>query len=226
VLCNSFVWMTSRVRGLHRYRRGGRRDSGNGGAGRLRCAAEDALHCSHFGRRDRTEAGLRKLRRMAGRSRPADSPALRSGVKADSSRSQVICPLSSHISDFPKDISVPTYPKSHLELFASHPTRGAYHDRHETRGGMRWTRQRFARDGIVGRASVRERSTASGREMLQRTAKSCGPDAPTLVSSSRSCVGPTGLRQNISVGRRWQKSPVTGESMKETVKTIACGNAG
>src|SRR5712664_262558 len=26
--------------------------------------------------------------------------------------------------------------------------------------------------------------------------------------------------------RRWQKSPVTGESTKETVKTIACGNAG
>ena len=33
---------------------------------------------------------------------------------------QVICPLSSLISDFPKDISVPIYPKSHLEL--SHPT--------------------------------------------------------------------------------------------------------
>ena len=38
---------------------------------------------------------------------------------------------------------------------------------------------------------------ASGREMLQRTAKSCGPDAPTLASSSRSGVGPTGLRQNL-----------------------------
>jgi hypothetical protein len=50
---------------------------------------------------------------------------------------QVICPsgclstgVSSLISDFPKNISVLTYPKSHLELFASHPTRGAYHDRH------------------------------------------------------------------------------------------------
>jgi hypothetical protein len=49
----------------------------------------------------------------------------------------VICPsggsltgLSSLISDFPKDIFVPTYPKSILELFASHPTRGAYRDRH------------------------------------------------------------------------------------------------
>src|SRR6266478_2919643 len=50
---------------------------------------------------------------------------------------QVICPsggfltgLSSLISDFPKNILVPTYPKSLLELFASHPTRGAYRDRH------------------------------------------------------------------------------------------------
>jgi hypothetical protein len=49
----------------------------------------------------------------------------------------LICPsggfltgLSSLISDFPKNISVPTPPKSDLELFASHPTRGAYRDRH------------------------------------------------------------------------------------------------
>src|SRR5258708_39889547 len=41
---------------------------------------------------------------------------------------QVICPsgclLSSLISDFPKDISVPTYPKSRLELSPSRPTEG------------------------------------------------------------------------------------------------------
>src|SRR5712664_23405 len=49
----------------------------------------------------------------------------------------VICPsgalstgVSSLISDFPKNISVPTYPKSILELLPSHPTRGAYRDRH------------------------------------------------------------------------------------------------
>ena len=56
-----------RLRGLDRYRRGGHRDSGNGGAGRLRCADEGALHCSHSGRRDRTQAGLGKLRMIAGR---------------------------------------------------------------------------------------------------------------------------------------------------------------
>jgi hypothetical protein len=46
----------------------------------------------------------------------------------------LICPsggfLSSLISDFPKNISVPNLPKSLLELWLSHPTRGAYHDRH------------------------------------------------------------------------------------------------
>src|SRR5216683_7769872 len=67
---------------------------------------------------------------------------------------QVICPsgglLTGVSSPICKNISVFTYPKSLLELFASHPKRGAYHDRHERRGGMRWTRQRFARDGIAG----------------------------------------------------------------------------
>ena len=82
------------------------------------------------------------------------------------------------------------------------------------------------RDGRAGWRKACERSTASGRQMLLRTAKSCGPDAPTLASSSRSRVGPTGLRQKHIRGRRWQKSPVTEESSKETVKTIACGNVG
>ena len=62
---------------------------------------------------------------------------------------QVICPsgglstgVSSLISDFPKNISVFTHPKSPLSLLPSRPERGAYHDRHGRWGGMRWTRQR------------------------------------------------------------------------------------
>jgi hypothetical protein len=47
----------------------------------------------------------------------------------------------------------------------------------------------------------------------KRTAKSCGPDAPTLASS---------LLDEFST-RGWQESPVTRESTKETVKTIAQG---
>src|SRR3984893_4714401 len=54
----------------------------------------------------------------------------------------VICPpgalltgVSSLISDFPKNISVFTHPKSPLSLLPSRPERGAYHDRHG-----RWVR--------------------------------------------------------------------------------------
>ena len=60
----------------------------------------------------------------------------------------VICPsggfstgLSSLISDFPKNTSVPTYPKSILELSHPVPQRGVSGSS-ETRDGMRWTRQR------------------------------------------------------------------------------------
>jgi hypothetical protein len=62
----------------------------------------------------------------------------------------LILAVSSLISDFPKNISVPHYPKSLLELFASHPTRGAYRDRHG-RG-----------EGCGGRGSVRRAMRAQG----------------------------------------------------------------
>jgi hypothetical protein len=71
-----------------------------------------------------------------------------------SARSAVICPsgsfVSSLISDFPKNISVSIHPKSHLEFFASHPTRGAYRDRHG-RG-----------EGCGGRGSVRRATWLQG----------------------------------------------------------------
>jgi hypothetical protein len=65
-----------------------------------------------------------------------------------------------------KNISVFPNPKS--ELYDSHPVphRGAFRDRHGRWCGMRWTRA-----ALLTRARP------------QRTAKSCGPDAPTLASS-------------------------------------------
>ena len=62
---------------LDGYRRGGHRNSGNSGAGRLRCADEDALHWSHFDRRDRIKAGFGKLRTIAGLGRLDPCPARR-----------------------------------------------------------------------------------------------------------------------------------------------------
>jgi hypothetical protein len=49
-----------------------------------------------------------------------------------------------------------------------------------------------------------------------RTAKSCGSDASTLAFK---------LVRGISLATVTTK-PITGKSTKETVKTIACGNAG
>jgi hypothetical protein len=62
--------------------------------------------------------------------------------------------------------------------------------------GMRWTR-----------------AVSATNDVDPRTAKSRGPDAPTLASSFAKQF----------VRRRWQESPVTGESAEETVKTIAQG---
>src|SRR5258707_3302529 len=92
---------------------------------------------------------------------------------------------------------------------------------------MRWTRQRFARDGIAGLVErlVSDQQHADER-CFARTAKSCGPDAPTLASSSRSCVGPTGLRQNLAPRMTVAKEPGHRGERDISRKTIACGNAG
>src|SRR5438067_9439215 len=57
---------------------------------------------------------------------------------------------------------------------------------------------------------------AADEQHVRWTAKSCGSDAPTLASS----------RRKYFRWRRWQTSPVTGKSAKETVKTIARGMPG
>src|ERR1700681_1739323 len=74
--------------------------------------------------------------------------------------------------------------KSVLYLSPSRPTRGAL--RNVINAG---------RDAVDADGALR-------RGCRTRTAKACGPDTPTLVSSS--------WRQLH--GRRWQKSPVAGES--------------
>ena len=91
---------------------------------------------------------------------------------------------------------------------------------------MRWTRQRFARDGLQGRFRPVSNHQACGREMLLRTAKSCGPDAPTLASSSRSCVGPTGLRQNISVSDGGKRVRSPGRARYKLLKPLRAGMPG
>ena len=69
--------------------------------------------------------------------------------------------------------------------------------------GMRWTRQRRH---VLRRMDERRQSLAKpfGEDGWLRTAKSCGPDASTLASSLA----------GLLVRRRWQESPITGESTK------------
>ena len=96
-----------------------------------------------------------------------------------------------------------------------------------TRYGMRWTRQRFARDGVAGRVErLVSDHRVCGREMLLRTAKSCGPDAPTLASSSRSCVGPTGLRQNLSADDGGKQARSPGRARRKPLKPLRAGMSG
>ncbi len=98
----------------------------------------------------------------------------------------VICPSGSFVSSpLCKNISVSAPPKSHLQLSASHPTTGAYRDRHDA-GRDAVDAAAFCARKVAGQASrLVSDHKASGRTMLLRTAKSCGPDAPTLASSSR-----------------------------------------
>jgi len=72
---------------------------------------------------------------------------------------------------------------------------------------------------------VSDRS-ACRREMLLRTAKSCGPDASMPASSLAEACRPDRARTGYIREMTVTIKPITKESAKETVKTIACGNAG
>jgi hypothetical protein len=85
------------------------------------------------------------------------------------------------ISEIPLDAGVET----EIYRFGPASSRGAFRDRHGR-----------------GRRDAVDAGGASDEGAGLRTAKSCGPDAPTLASSRR-----RQLRR-----RRWQTSPVTGES--------------
>jgi hypothetical protein len=80
--------------------------------------------------------------------------------------------------------------------------------------------------GRVGERPVSDQ-TASRRTMLMRTAKSCGPDAPMLASSSRRLVGPTGRGQNLNPlddGGKRARSP--GRARHKPLKPSRAGMPG
>src|SRR6478736_5794216 len=108
---------------------------------------------------------------------------------------------------YPTGKSVKSCPARFAKIFSFSPDPNQFTCSH------RLVPQRGARAIVTnaGRDAV-DIDGAEDDRRLRWTAKSCGPDAPTQVSSWR-----------VNRQRRWQPSMVTGESTKETVKTIACG---
>jgi hypothetical protein len=144
------------------------------------------------------------------------------------SRSRVvICPSGSFVSSpLCKNISVSVHPKSHLELFASHPTEGRWPSS-RTRGGMRWTRQRFARDGIAGRIErfVSDQQHADERCCSGRRSRVVlTPRRWRQVCGGR--VGPTGFRQAISAGDGGKRARSPRRARSKPLKPLRAGMPG
>jgi hypothetical protein len=127
--------------------------------------------------------------RQVGKVRSPEGPPCRARRKPGISTPRVerlgllICPLSSLISDFPKNISVPTHPKSDLELWPSHPTRGAYHDRHG-RG-----------EGCGGRGSVLRATGSQGGFFESVSGQQRADERCCSVRRSRVVLTPRRWRQ-------------------------------
>ena len=92
---------------------------------------------------------------------------------------------------------------------------------------MRWTRQRFARDRIAGQVErlVSDRR-ARGREMLLRTAKSCGPDAPTLASSSRMLCRPNRVQMQCKFNDGGKRARSPRRARRKPLKPLRAGMPG
>jgi hypothetical protein len=120
-------------------------------------------------------SGVRFARPLQACESHARKPEFVEAIQSDLPRPVVFEKIFRFAAD-PNQIYIPGRPTPH---------RGAFRDRHGRR----------VRDAV-------DASGASDEGKCLRTAKSCGPDTPTLVSSVR----------KVFRRRRWQKSPVTGES--------------
>jgi hypothetical protein len=92
---------------------------------------------------------------------------------------------------------------------------------------MRWTRQRFACDGIAGRV---ERSVSGHRHADERC---CSVRQNRVVLTPRrwrqvlrSCVGPTGLRQNLSADDGGKRARSPGRARHKLLKPLRAGTSG
>src|SRR5258706_8792769 len=144
---------------------------------------------------------------------------------------QVICPagglLNRVSSPLCKNISVFAHPKSHLQPSLSRPTEGRIaivtDAGRDAVDAAAFCARGDRRAGSYG--SVSDQQHADERRLL-RTAKSCGPDAPTLASSSRRRVGPTGRTYSISVDDGGKKARSPGRARRKPLKPLRAGMPG
>ncbi len=129
-------------------------------------------------------------------------------------------------SPFCKNISLSPSGKSSLGIGASR----------SRKRGVGHRQERWEGDAVDAIASARKRRRRAGppvsdrparrRTALLRTAKSCGPGTRCWCQVGGGALAQPGLNKPLIRRRRWQKEFVTGESAKETVKTIAQGRPG
>jgi hypothetical protein len=143
----------------------------------------------------------------------------------------VICPKGSLLlrmsSPLCKNILLRHLVETDLLIPPSRPTRGAYRDRHGRRARDAMDAAAFCARGDrrAGDEPVSDQQHADERRLL-RTAKSCGPDAPTLASSLRRHVGPTGLRQPISADDGGKQARSPGRARSKPLKPLRAGMPG
>jgi hypothetical protein len=144
----------------------------------------------------------------------------------------LICPSGSLLtpvsSPLCKNISVFADPKSHLELFASHPTEGRImivtNAGRDAVDAAAFCARGDRRAGSHESVSITEH--ADERRLL-RTAKSCGPDAPTLASSLRKACRPYRARTScISADDGGKQARSPGRARNKPLKPLRAGMPG
>jgi hypothetical protein len=93
---------------------------------------------------------------------------------------------------------------------------------------MRWTRQRFARDGIAGRVGERPVSDQQRADerccSVRRSRVVLTPRRWRQVRGVKSAQ--PGLDKNISAGRRWQRARSPGRARRKPLKPLRAGMPG
>src|SRR6266480_7988191 len=146
-------------------------------------------------------------------------------------RTQVICPSGvfwTRVSiPLCKNISLHPSGKSSLQLLPSHPTRGAYHDRHER--GV----ECGGRGSVLRATGLQGRSTRFVSDQRHADERCCCVRRSRVVLTPRRwrqvrgcCVGPTGCRYNVGPPTTVAKEPGHRGEREISRKTIACGNVG